>query len=146
MRDKEVHSQFATLAGYSQQRLLDRHSRVRYTIGVNDNTASGSLRGLAARHSMNIRILLGTIGTALGMVAGSLLSFGQRGVVVQLCLVLGFSTALISIGVEHFYRDPQMLDRFTSRRTKVIAGSVCVTLGVGLLALFVSNLIKRGYH
>ena len=94
---------------------------------------------------MNIRILLAVIGIATAMVSGSLLAVGLRGVAVQLCLLLGFSAGFIAIGVEHFYRDSPML-YFTGHTTRVVVGCVCVTLGVGLLALVAGNLFTRGFH
>jgi hypothetical protein len=95
---------------------------------------------------MNIRIIIGAIGTVLAMVSGSLLAFGVRLIAVQLCLVAGVSTVFITIGVEHFYRVSPMLDRFPNRKAKVIVGCVFIVIGVGLLAAVGVNLLALRVH
>jgi len=95
---------------------------------------------------VNIRIVLGYIGVAVALLAGSLLGLGLTNAAIQISLACGASMAIIATGIEHFYENSPMLDRFTSRRTKATIGCVFIMVGTGLLALVVGNLLTRGVH
>jgi hypothetical protein len=93
---------------------------------------------------MNLRVILALIGIVVALVSGILLGLRGASIVLQLCLVFGFSTGFIAIGCEHFYRESPVLSRYRSRAASVVVGCVLITVGVGLLALVASNLVTRG--
>lgn len=91
---------------------------------------------------MNIRIRLAILGLVLTLGSGILLQFWKTSIALQLCVGLGMAIGFLAVGSEFFYYESPLLDKYTSRRAKMIIGIIFVTLGIGMLLLITRALLR----
>jgi len=90
---------------------------------------------------MSYRILIGIIGIAVALICGALTQLGKPSIVVQAGLLLGMATAFVGFGLESIHEAGES-GVTEGRKGKRFRGWVFIVVGVGLVALTVTNLLR----
>lgn len=90
---------------------------------------------------MNYRILIGIIGIAGALICGALTQLGKPSIGVQAGLLLGMAMAFLGFGLESIHESGES-GLTEARRGKRFRGWVFIVVGVGLLALTITNLLR----